>query len=107
VLGEGQGTHQASVRVAWRMEEIAAMRGIDVEEDTRDDDRLLLQKLLEERLTRRTKINVSLHFLREVVREKRNVCLQAHCCTAEGDSRGSARCRTCWWGERAHLDAAL
>lgn len=31
------------------MEEVAAVRGVDVEEDAGDDDRLLLQQLLEER----------------------------------------------------------
>ena len=35
--------------VAGRVEEVPAVRGIDVEEDAGDDDRLLLQELLEER----------------------------------------------------------
>ena len=32
------------------VEKVATMRGVDVEEDTRDNDRLLLKKFLEERL---------------------------------------------------------
>ena len=36
--------------VARRREEVAAVRGVDVEEDAGDDDALLLEKLLEERL---------------------------------------------------------
>ena len=34
--------------VARRVEEVAAVRGVDVEEDAGDDDRLLLEELLEE-----------------------------------------------------------
>lgn len=36
--------------VTWRVEQVAAMRRVNVEEDTRDDDRLLLEQFLEERL---------------------------------------------------------
>ena len=35
--------------VAGRVEEVPAVRGVDVEEDAGDDDRLLLEELLEER----------------------------------------------------------
>lgn len=37
--------------MAWGVEEIATMRGVDVEEDAGDDDSLFLQKLFEECLS--------------------------------------------------------
>lgn len=44
--GAERQTHEV---VARGVEEVAAVRGVDVEEDAGDDDRLLLQELLEER----------------------------------------------------------
>ena len=36
--------------VAWRAKQVPTMSRIDIEENTRDDDRLLLQQLFEEGL---------------------------------------------------------
>ena len=41
---------QADKVVARRAEEVAPVRGVDVEEDAGDDDALLLEQLFEERL---------------------------------------------------------
>ena len=41
---------EADEVVAGRVEQVPAMCGVDIEEDARDDNRLLLQQLLEEGL---------------------------------------------------------
>lgn len=49
-LLDRRAERQADKVVARRREEVAAVRRVDVEEDTGDDDTLLLEELLEERL---------------------------------------------------------
>ena len=46
---ERRAEREAHEVVARRVEEVPAVRGVDVEEDAGDDDRLLLEQLLEER----------------------------------------------------------
>lgn len=48
---ERRPERQPNEVVARRVEEVPAVGGVDVEEDARDDDRLLLEELLEERQT--------------------------------------------------------
>lgn len=38
----------SDVVVAWRLEEVTSMRRVDIEKDTRNNDRLFFQQLLEE-----------------------------------------------------------
>lgn len=47
---DGWAEGEAHEVVAWRGEQVAAVRRVDVEEDAGDDDALFLEKLLEERL---------------------------------------------------------
>ena len=49
---EGRAERQTHEVVARRVEQVAAVRRVDVEEDAGDDDALLLQELLEEGLAR-------------------------------------------------------
>lgn len=41
--------------MAWGLKEVSSMSGVDIEEDTRDDDGLLLQKFFKECLSERFK----------------------------------------------------
>ena len=50
---ERRAEREAHEVVARRVEEVPAVRGVDVEEDTGDDDALLLEQLLEEGLCER------------------------------------------------------
>lgn len=43
--------------MAWRVEEIAPVRRVDIKEDARDNDRLFLQQLFKERLFKLSKKN--------------------------------------------------
>jgi hypothetical protein len=77
--------------VAWRLEEVAPVRGIDFKEDARNDNRLLLQELFEE-----CQATVQLSDM------KRWEITGQTCSVDQAASTGRAKCRT-WHAGRYGL----